>query len=714
MLSTSISLGWECNEQNALFELQYKSVSSSTWTTITDIPSDGNGQGGNVSLTELLPNTTYQWRVKTICEVESPSAYIEGTNFTTVCPSPWALSNYSLLSTSISLGWECNEQNALFELQYKSVSSSTWTTITNIPSDGNGQGGNVSLTELLPNTTYKWRVKTICELGSPSAYVEGTNFTTVCPSPWALSNYNLLSTSISLGWECNEQNTLFELQYKSVSSSTWTTITNIQSDNNGYGGNVNLIGLSPNTTYQWRVKTICELGSPSAYIGGTNFTTICPMPWALSNYSVASTSISLGWECNEQNALFEVQYKPTNSSTWTTITNIQSDGNGYGGNVTLTELSPNTPYQWRVRTTCSSGSPSAYIGGTNFTTLCAAPTGLGTGNTTLTTTNLIWLSVSSGISYEIRYRVQGSNTAWTTQTVNAPTPTPNSTIIHPISGLTAQTSYEWQVRTLCSPLNTAFSSLNNFTTNCPLPTNLTTTDITSTSAKLNWNVGMSGVTSELQWRLTGSNTWTTISNIATTSYQLTGLTVGASYQWQVRVNCSQSVNSSYATPVSFSTICPLPNNLAISNLTATSAQLNWSGGYAGGTYSLQWRLQSNGSWTTVNNLTTSLYTLSGLNANTVYEWQVKLFCTPTVSTAYAGPSTFSTPTTCTNMFSIKDGAWNDPSIWSCNRLPTNADIVQIKHIVTVPAGYVAQAQQITYAQGPTVKFLQAAQLNFLH
>ena len=43
---------------------------------------------------------------------------------------------------------------------------------------------------------------------------------------------------------------------------------------------------------------------------------------------------------------------------------------------------------------------------------------------------------------------------------------------------------------------------------------------------------------------------------------------------------------------------------------------------------------------------------------------------------------------CTQMISVKTGAWNDPTVWSCNRIPTATDNITIEtgHIVTVPAG----------------------------
>ena len=46
------------------------------------------------------------------------------------------------------------------------------------------------------------------------------------------------------------------------------------------------------------------------------------------------------------------------------------------------------------------------------------------------------------------------------------------------------------------------------------------------------------------------------------------------------------------------------------------------------------------------------------------------------------------------MMAVKAGAWNDPTVWSCNRVPAATDAVTVKHIVTMPAGYLANAKSL--------------------
>ena len=101
------------------------------------------------------------------------------------------------------------------------------------------------------------------------------------------------------------------------------------------------------------------------------------------------------------------------------------------------------------------------ISNTNFTigapVVCNAdvPTGLAASNVASTTATLSWAAVP-GASYDIRHREVGAST-WITTAVNG--------ISSNVTGLTALTQYEAQVRSKCTGgSNSAYSSLVNFTT----------------------------------------------------------------------------------------------------------------------------------------------------------------------------------------------------------------------------------------------------------
>jgi N-acetylneuraminic acid mutarotase len=71
--------------------------------------------------------------------------------------------------------------------------------------------------------------------------------------------------------------------------------------------------------------------------------------------------------------------------------------------------------------------------------------------------------------------------------------------------------------------------------------------------------------------------------------------------------------------------CPLPANLSVSNITGTSATLNWEEGSFSFGYKIRYKVSTTGPWKHAHASGTSL-TIFGLTSNTKYTWQVKSFC----------------------------------------------------------------------------------------
>ncbi len=87
---------------------------------------------------------------------------------------------------------------------------------------------------------------------------------------------------------------------------------------------------------------------------------------------------------------------------------------------------------------------------------------------------------------------------------------------------------------------------------CGTPSSLSATNITQTSATVNWGT-VSGATSyNLQWKLSTSGTWTTVTGLTGTSYGLSSLTAGSTYNYQVQAVCG-STSGNYSSSSSFTT-----------------------------------------------------------------------------------------------------------------------------------------------------------------
>jgi hypothetical protein len=89
-------------------------------------------------------------------------------------------------------------------------------------------------------------------------------------------------------------------------------------------------------------------------------------------------------------------------------------------------------------------------------TTCNAPTGLTTSAITTNSATINWSAVSGAASYVVNYRLSTSTT-WTVANTT-------STSFN-ITGLTASTSYQYQVRTVCASIGSSvFSTIGSFTT----------------------------------------------------------------------------------------------------------------------------------------------------------------------------------------------------------------------------------------------------------
>lgn len=87
-----------------------------------------------------------------------------------------------------------------------------------------------------------------------------------CATPTGVTSTMITSTSAKISWTAVAGATKYQIQYRPVGTPTWLK-------KNATTTNKTLVGLSPATTYQYKVKTICALGS-SPFSATQTFTTL--------------------------------------------------------------------------------------------------------------------------------------------------------------------------------------------------------------------------------------------------------------------------------------------------------------------------------------------------------------------------------------------------------------------------------------------------------
>lgn len=202
-------------------------------------------------------------------------------------------------------------------------------------------------------------------------------------------------------------------------------------------------------------------------------------------------------------------------------------------------------------------SAAAYSGGNlNFAEISgggaglAAPgqvTGLTAGTVSANSVALSWAAPASGgapASYAVSYRVTGTGT-WLSVSAAG--------IGATVTGLSASTQYDFEVAAVNSAGTGAASAIVNATTGAAtafppnLPSGVTVGSVTSSTVPITWtapatDASHGAATSyTVQWRQTGTSTWTQQSGVSGASYTITGLIAATEYDVQVQaVNAAGS------------------------------------------------------------------------------------------------------------------------------------------------------------------------------
>jgi hypothetical protein len=113
----------------------------------------------------------------------------------------------------------------------------------------------------------------------------------------------------------------------------------------------------------------------------------------------------------------------------------------------------------------------------------------------------------------------------------------------------------------------------------------------------------------------------------------------SSTQWSTRI---ASFNiSGTVTP------CDAPTGLGSSNITASGATVSWAAVSGASSYTVEYKEQSAGTWTTAASATTSTsVNLDGLLGNTLYDWRVRTNCSGNQSSFSAAQFTTLAPPPC--------------------------------------------------------------------
>jgi hypothetical protein len=181
--------------------------------------------------------------------------------------------------------------------------------------------------------------------------------------------------------------------------------------------------------------------------------------------------------------------------------------------------------------------------------VCEVPQSIGVTSVTSSGAVLYWSNVTGAVNYIIQYK-KSTESAWTSAS--------STTSTKILSALSAGTTYNFRVQTICSEPG-SFSNTGSFTTlhaavGCGVPSGLTVNTVNSTSAALSWNAVSGATKYNVQYKTASAANWETVTT-NTNSKPLTPLSAGITYNYKVQAVCKDI--GAYSAPSSF--VTPLPN-----------------------------------------------------------------------------------------------------------------------------------------------------------
>ncbi|MCQ2276827.1 MAG: fibronectin type III domain-containing protein [Bacteroidales bacterium] len=169
---------------------------------------------------------------------------------------------------------------------------------------------------------------------------------------------------------------------------------------------------------------------------------------------------------------------------------------------------------------------------------------------------------------------------------------------------------------------------------CQKPTDLAVSSVATDTATVFWNPGGFETAWIFQYKQTAAPDWSSEIPVSTMSYTLHNLTPNTSYQVRVQAVCDTSNTSEWTTAVTFTTAeeevldtCDAPSNLTVSDIHNHDVTLSWTENGSATSWTIYYRVHGNeaAAWNQ-QTVTTNPYTLTNLEGNTEYDYQVVANC----------------------------------------------------------------------------------------
>ena len=661
------------------YEYRYKKSSDTSWTTGTQPlgkKDDAIMTTLNFNLTGLTASTIYQVQMRAVGA--SGNSDWSGTHEVYTIERPW-VDHAKVSATSAYILWGPEVTSALdvpnatsYEYRYKKSSDTSWTTGTQPlgkKDDATMTTLNFNLTGLTASTIYQVQMRAVGAAGNSDW--SGTHEVYTIERPW-VSSAKVTATSAYVLWgpeitsALNIPNaTSYEYRYKKNTDGSWTSGTQPLSkkdDATMATCNFQLTGLTASTLYQVQMRAVGSGGNSDW--SATHEVYTIERPWvdhakttASDTYILWGPEVSGGLDISGATG-YEYKYRIKGAGSWTSGTQPLSkkdDATMAACNFNLTGLSASTGYEVMMRATYAGGASE--WSATNEVYTMERPW-VEHAKVTATSAYILWgpeisiaLNIPNATSYEYKYK-KSSDTSWTngTQPLNKKDDATMATLNFNLTGLTASTTYQVQMRAVGAGGNSDWSPTHEvYTIERPWVNHA---KVTSASAYVLWGpeitsaLDIPGATSyQYQYRVKGAGSWTSgtkalgtkdDATMATLNFNLAGLSASTTYEVQMRAIGSGGNSDWSPTHEVYTLERPWVDHAKVST---NEAYVLWGPEVTSALdvpnatgYEYQYRIKGAGSWNSGTQplgkkddatIATLNFKLSGLTSSTTYEVKMR-------------------------------------------------------------------------------------------
>lgn len=531
----SAVIEWTGLDYATTYELKYRSLGATKWLSKSTLEP-------MILLTSLLPNTTYEYKLRVLCS-ETWAGFTPVYEFTTdrLCEgnsiTDQTVSEITHHGAQLFWSDEAAVDTDQYSIRYRPVGETVWQVAFVTET-------SATLDFLLSNTWYQFSISRFCT-DVWSDWSPLGSFRTLCGPP-ANTWVEEISPETAILNSTNEGVNRYEFSHRERFSDTWNVKSMIDSQ-------LSLSQLLEDTEYEFRVRVLCDETSGWSGFSETRIfrTEVrCDPPGNFEMSELTPFAAAITWENAERPVKWGFYYRRTDG---TPILETSLEGGIVGKvNSTMTpdgwvyqvclnaELSienlvPDKWYDFKIESWCEGfgWTENAEIHQFRTKANCKVPVDVSAVFVGIDTASVIWSDQLADQSYQIEIKEKDA-ISWTTHESNLPE--------YQFDDLISDIIYEYRIRTACDNFGfTDWTEVYEFRTDeCLSPTQVAKEYLnTDGSILISWMPSAGENDYQLEYRLQDSlypPEWAVVQTSGD-YVELSDLQTNKIYEYRVAENC---------------------------------------------------------------------------------------------------------------------------------------------------------------------------------